>query len=456
MSGKSKADLVQMHHFAASTPDSVAVSIGTIAKSNATANEHATSVFPELSRSGIIKLSAEHSMHRLRPNASKLSGRCSELGIERSPQRTGQALAMLRKRAFPAALSTPRHYRLPSSRGCVIDSPQRPAVSLLEDMAVTNGTSPSRPSHDLRPTRSVISLFSGCGGMDLGFLGGFKFGGHHYERLPFDVIWANDINSSACATYEQNIGSNIRRGDVADLMGTLPRTADVVIGGFPCQDVSINGVKSAAQGARTILYQHMIEVIQTTNPAVFVAENVKGLLMSHGKAFFDKMLQDFSLPGYRLDYRLYLAADYGVPQMRERIFFVGVRGDLQFEHPVPLQERITARDALADLEEVQENREIAHIWSKAKLSPEQGNRRLVADKPATTIRAEHHGNIQWHYSLDRRISLREAARLQSFPDTFRFPAGMRETERQIGNAVPPVLAWHIANTVRGHLDATGI
>ena len=301
---------------------------------------------------------------------------------------------------------------------------------------------------------TVVSLFSGCGGMDLGFRGGFPFGGKFHQRLPFEVVWANDINESACDTYAANLGEDhLHRGSIVDVMDTLPESADVVVGGFPCQDVSINGQRSAANGARTILYQRMIDVIRHCQPAVFVAENVKGLLMSHGRPFFNRMLADFRLPGYTVDHRLYLAADYGVPQMRERIFIVGVRGNVPFAHPPALAQQMTAKEALADLECADENKATAHIWSKARRSPEQGNRRLKADKPATTIRAEHHGNVQWHYKLDRRISLREAARLQSFPDSFDFVCAMRATERQIGNAVPPVLAWHIAKAVREHIDA---
>ena len=300
----------------------------------------------------------------------------------------------------------------------------------------------------------VVSLFSGCGGMDLGFVGGFTFGGRFYDRLPFDIVWANDVDRMACDTYAANLGGDhLHRGSVVDVMDTLPDAADVVIGGFPCQDVSINGQRHLAEGERTILYQRMIDVIRRVNPTVFVAENVKGLLMSHGRPFFEKMLADFRLPGYAVDHKLYLAADHGVPQMRERIFIIGVRGNDGFAHPEPLAERMTAQEALADLESKPEDRATSHIWSKARRSPEQGNRRLKADRPATTIRAEHHGNVQWHYSLDRRISLREAARLQSFPDDFDFVCAMRATERQIGNAVPPVLAWRIANAVRAHIDS---
>ena len=307
-----------------------------------------------------------------------------------------------------------------------------------------------------RRTYSVVSLFSGCGGMDLGFAGGFWFGGRYYEDLPFNVVWANDVSAKACDTYRANLGDIIIAGDIADAIQDLPMSADAVIGGFPCQDVSINGARKIADGQRTVLYEYMVDAIRRTNPKIFVAENVKGLLMSGGEAFFERMIEDFSLDGYSVSHRVYLAADYGVPQMRERVFIIGVKDGFAFEHPKPVERRMTAQEAIGDLESAREDDEFSHIWSKASKSPEQGSRRLAADKPSTTIRAEHHGNIQWHYALDRRISLREAARLQSFPDEFRFTSRMRETERQIGNAVPPALAWHIASAVRDCLDAGGV
>lgn len=300
---------------------------------------------------------------------------------------------------------------------------------------------------------TVVSMFSGCGGMDLGFLGGFPFAGKYYDRLPFEIIWANDISAAACRTYKHNLKHDIHAGDVAEFLDTLPDSADVVIGGFPCQDVSVNGSRRVdpAEGKRTILYRYMVDVIARTQPRMFVAENVKGLLQAHNREFFAQMLAEFEATGYRVGYQLYLAADFGIPQMRERLFLVGVRGDGEFVYPAPGLAHVTAQEVLRDLEDRGETQGLAHIWSKAAPSPDQGSRKLAADKPATTIRAEHHGNVQWHYKLDRRISLREAARLQSFPDAFSFDGGMRETERQIGNAVPPVLAWHIARSVREYL-----
>ncbi len=299
--------------------------------------------------------------------------------------------------------------------------------------------------------KTIVSLFSGCGGMDLGFVGGFEFMGRVYDRLPNRIVFANDISASACKAYQENIGDHIRQGDIDMLSDDLPESCDIIIGGFPCQDVSVNGKRQAGQGSRTILYKRMIEAIERMNPIVFVAENVKGLLACD---FGTQVLEDFRIRRYTVVSQVCLASDWGVPQNRERLLIVGIRGDKSFEFPDRvIPSPVTARQAIRDLESLGEDQEIKHIWSKAKPSPDQGSRRLKADSPATTMRAEHHGNVQWHYNLPRRISLREQARFQSFPDKFIFPCGMRETERQIGNAVPPVMAWHIAEAIREQVFA---
>lgn len=298
---------------------------------------------------------------------------------------------------------------------------------------------------------SVVSLFSGCGGMDLGFKGGFTFLGCRYSKNPFDIIWANELNEAACRTYRRNIGPHLQEGDIWSLLDDLPTKADIVIGGFPCQDISINGKGAGIAGKRSGLYRAMVESIALVKPRVFVAENVKGLLMKPHAAALHKVLTDFKALGYNVSYQLYHAADFGVPQTRERVIIVGTLPDSKpFQPPHPTheaEEHITAKEALHDLATLPEDESINHIWSRANRSPEQGDRRLLANRPGYTIRAECHGNIQWHYENHRRISMREAARIQSFPDEFIFDAKLRETERQIGNAVPPVLAWHIAKAV---------
>lgn len=298
---------------------------------------------------------------------------------------------------------------------------------------------------------TVISLFSGCGGMDLGFVGGFDFLGQTYQKTGFKIIWANEISEAACKTYRKNLGEHITQGDISEEINNLPESADVIIGGFPCQDISINGKMLGINGKRSSLYTYIVEAVKKVRPKVFVAENVGGLLLKANSESFAKIMEDFGSLGYNVSCHLYHAEDYGVPQTRERVFIVGTQKDLpEFEPPVPTtaDAPVTVKTAIEDLEDKPENKAFSHIWSKANVSGEQGNRRMVADRPGYTIRAECHGNIQFHYSLPRRISMREAARIQSFPDDFLFPCGLRDTERQIGNAVPPVLGWHVANAVK--------
>lgn len=303
---------------------------------------------------------------------------------------------------------------------------------------------------------TVVSLFSGCGGLDLGFRGDFAALGQKYPRHPFRVVWANDINEAACRTYRRNLSEEIHCGDVWEYLETLPDAADVVIGGFPCQDISINGKRRGVAGDRSGLYRAMVEVVSRLSPKVFVAENVKGLLQKYNQESLRLVISDFEALGYDVSYHLYLAADYGVPQMRQRVFIVGTHPDIgAFEPPEKVVDPgswMTSTQAIGDLETLEEDPAINHIWSRAERSPDQGNRILKPDRPADTIRAECHGNIQYHYRLPRRISMREAARIQSFPDDFIFESKLRETERQVGNAVPPALGWHIANAVRECLD----
>jgi DNA (cytosine-5)-methyltransferase 1 len=302
---------------------------------------------------------------------------------------------------------------------------------------------------------SVVSLFSGCGGMDLGFRGGFSIFGQHYSKNPFRIVWANELNTAACRTYRKNIADHIHCGDIRDYISKLPKNADVLIGGFPCQDISINGKGLGINGARSSLYTSMVEAITIVKPKIFVAENVKGLLMKTRKESFDKIMEDFDSLGYEVSHALYHAADYSVPQSRERVFIIGTaKGIGKFTPPKPARTKenwMTASEAIGDLEKLASDEGFNHVWSLANASHDQGNRRLDANRPGFTIRAECHGNIQFHYALPRRISMREAARIQSFPDNFIFDSKLRETERQIGNAVPPVLAWHIAQAVKNCL-----
>lgn len=299
---------------------------------------------------------------------------------------------------------------------------------------------------------SIVSLFSGCGGLDLGFRGDFTFLDRYYAKNPFDIIWANELNHYAAMTYRANVAPDLVEGPIQECYLSMPVSADVVVGGFPCQDISINGkMAGVVDGARSGLYVWMVKAVEQLRPKIFVAENVKALLMKRHETSLKKVVDDFAALGYRVTFELYDAADYGVPQNRERVVIIGIRNDIKadFIKPVPTTHDapVTCQQAIGDLMYREEDPAFSHIWSKAKPSSGQGLRYLSADLPSTTMRSECHGNLQFHYDLPRRISMREAARIQSFPDDFIFKAKLRETERMIGNAVPPVLAWHIAQSV---------
>lgn len=327
----------------------------------------------------------------------------------------------------------------------------------------------------------VVSLFSGAGGLDLGFIGGFNFLGKHYASLPFDIIFANDNYPQAVDTYRYNIGHHIIEGDIVHLLKNrpdiLPATADVVIGGFPCQDFSVAGKRQGITVKRGRLYLQMHKVIQKIAPKVFVAENVEGLLNLEKGLILEVIMNDLAkithegkTIHYNVSHHLLNAADYGVPQTRRRLFIVGIRQDLESSFTPPKavvseENWVTSKEAIDDLwgkekcSGIPNHKQI----SRARFYPGktmQGNVQIRPDRPSITIRAEHHGNIEAHYrtlnnSTDnsdmsgwRRLTVRECARIQSFPDSFIFKGAMSHTYRLVGNAVPPVLGWHVARSIK--------
>ncbi len=314
---------------------------------------------------------------------------------------------------------------------------------------------------------SIISLFAGCGGLDLGFKGGFDFLGKKYSKRNFEIEWANDIDMAACETFRNYFKHDIVCGDINKILEgkhnfglfekPFPKKIDIVLGGFPCQDFSHAGKRKGFGSKRGNLYQSMAEVIKKTQPLLFMAENVKGLLtMNNGEAI-KTIINDFEKLGYHVVCKLLLAADYGVPQMRERVIIIGTKKTKlpPFKHPEPLlkeKDWVTLEQALGDLEKLELGKAPNHFWSKAKKNKGQGNGLVSANKPGPTMRSEHHGNIEYHWNGKRRLSAREAARIQSFPDDFIFYPSTSAAYKQIGNAVPPVLGWHMANSIEKFLD----
>lgn len=307
---------------------------------------------------------------------------------------------------------------------------------------------------------TITSFFSGCGGMDLGFRGGFRFRDEYLEELPFDVVESFDYDAKAVLTYRDNIDESIQIRDLG-ASGVLDmKASDVLIGGFPCQDFSSCGPKRGLASERGQLYLALVAYMREHQPMVVVAENVPHLERIHAGDALRQIVADFEGEGYRfVKWRLY-APDYGVPQSRTRIFLVGVRKDLPGSPAIPTPTHSGAHRsiqwAIEDLESVLDesvpNQSQFFLASKAKRGNGQGDELSRADRPAYTVRANAKSRVQFHYSLPRRLTVRECARLQTFPDDFAFPHSATANIMQIGNAVPPLLAHHVARSISEYLE----
>jgi DNA (cytosine-5)-methyltransferase 1 len=305
----------------------------------------------------------------------------------------------------------------------------------------------------------VVSLFAGCGGMDLGILGGFEFLGKLFPALPFEIVEALDNSEDCIETYKLNIGDHARLADLTSIdLAALPGS-DVLIGGFPCQDFSSSGPKVGLSGKRGQLYKVLVEYMEHHRPPLVVGENVPHLARLNEGRYLDRILRDFEAVGYRFDVWELYAPDYGVPQSRRRLILVGVRDDIEGapEKPAPTHSsrHVTVDEALRDLEGVHDervtNQSQYYVATRATSGGGQGDHTNKVGEVAYCIRANPRGRVQFHYSLERRLTVRECARLQSFPDEFVFPFSTQRNLSLIGNAVPPVLAHSVALSIAAFL-----
>lgn len=300
----------------------------------------------------------------------------------------------------------------------------------------------------------VVSLFCGAGGLDLGFIAA----GHK-------VVWASDIDPDAVASYRYNISDHVVQADIRDIHTDEIPDCDVVIGGFPCQGFSVANTGRFADDARNKLYLELLRVIEGKAPAFFLAENVKGLLSLEKGKVFEAILADFRSLGYTVKYKVLNAANFGVPQRRERLIMVGVRSDIDYEFKFPqethgppnenaaggLQPWLSIGAALADIPEPDAAPHILnHTFSKYKLrfNGYIGHRRIDPSLPAPTVtaRGDNKGGVVvlHHPGNHRRMSVRELASTQSFPIDYFFDCNQSAAYRLIGNAVPPRLGRAIA------------
>jgi DNA (cytosine-5)-methyltransferase 1 len=310
------------------------------------------------------------------------------------------------------------------------------------------------------PTIGVMSMFSGCGGMDLGFLGGFEYCGKTYASLPFRIVGAVDSDQRSIETYRLNIDDRATVGDLTQIPPSELPEARVLIGGFPCQDFSSSGPKTGFSGDRGQLYTCMVEYMRTHQPDMVIGENVPHLATLHGGQYLEAIIRDFEAEGYHFVVWSLFGPDYGLSQSRRRLFLVGVRNDLGYPPPPPRPthhaKHIPIDAALADLEKITDetvtNQSQYFVATRATAGGGQGDHTNQRGKVAYCIRANAKARIQFHYALDRRLTVRECARLQSFPDGFVFPFSSMTNMTQIGNAVPPILAHQVATVVFEHLN----
>lgn len=290
----------------------------------------------------------------------------------------------------------------------------------------------------------VLDLFAGCGGLSLGF----ESAG--YKTIGFEM------NVAAAETYRKNLKGDCHAIKL-DLSFEYPQ-AEIIIGGPPCQPFSVGGHQKGMEDARDG-FPIFIDAVKKLQPKVFMFENVRGLLYSN-KWYFELVISELSKLGYLIDYKLLNAVNYGVPQNRERLFVIGHRADFVF--PKMKQKKTTVGDAIGDLmyttppesKFFTESMD-TYVAKYEKASSCVNPRDLYSDRPARTLTCRNlagaTGDMQRVKLLDgrrRRVLVREAARLQSFPDWFEFTGNETSQFNQIGNAVPPLLAYQIALSLK--------
>lgn len=335
---------------------------------------------------------------------------------------------------------------------------------------------------------NVISLFSGCGGLDLGF-----------ERAGFDVPVANEFDPTIYATFKVNhprthlIEGDIRKVTKADIAPYLSGEVDGIIGGPPCQSWSEAGALRGIEDARGQLFFDYIRILKDFRPKFFLAENVSGMLANRHSEAVQNILELFDEAGYDVTLTMVNAKDYGVAEERKRVFYIGFRKDLGIDFVFPKgsttddDKKITLRDIIWDLQDTavpsgdKNHRNPAAVnnneYFTGAFSPIFMSRNRVKgwDEQAFTVQAsgrqcqlhpqapkmEKAGKndcrfVKGYEHLYRRMTIREVARVQGFPDDFQFIyEDTNNAYKMIGNAVPVNLAYEIAVAIRLFLEGRG-
>jgi DNA (cytosine-5)-methyltransferase 1 len=316
----------------------------------------------------------------------------------------------------------------------------------------------------------TVSLFCGCGGMDLGFTGGFQFLNKWYKKNNFKIIHASDYDKYPVAIYNGNFDHNAEVKNVLEVSpGDFP-DHDVLIGGFPCQSFSIvaqNPRRLGYDDERGKLFFEMCKILKEKQPKAFVAENVKGLLSANDKQAFPLILENFKSQGYNLKYKVLNSADFGIPQKRERVFIIGFKSKddynkfnfpkpfLESENHIPLSSVLHSEKYVTDKYYFSER--AVKGMKKAKKNMNKGRAQNISE-PCNTV-TSHLAKVSLN-STDpvlkpngryRRFTPTEVKRIQSFPESFELVGSDTRIYKALGNAVPPVLMWHVTRSLQNVL-----
>lgn len=348
---------------------------------------------------------------------------------------------------------------------------------------------------------NVVSLFSGAGGLDLGVELASVSAKYGYEKAynafknkkdfkslctEINLLYSNDIFGAANKSYASNVGDGSSFvQDSRDIRSvySFPQS-DLMLGGFPCPGFSAAGPR-LLDDPRNFLYTHYIRALMESKPAFFIAENVKGLMTMAKGQVLKQITEDFEAAGYQVVANLVNAKDYGVPQSRERVFIVGIRNDivqkyhLSYEVPIPTNGEgkdpyVTLKEAIGDLPQNPDDvfdsdyssmymsRNRKRGWNEQSFTIQASGRQAPqypGGEPMKKVSKDH-----WEFTgnLNRRLSVREAARIQTFPDWFKFSDGdkrnvsrnhkLNEQYKQIGNAVPVILAEKMSRSILKFLE----
>lgn len=313
-------------------------------------------------------------------------------------------------------------------------------------------------------TLRVASLFCGCGGTDIGILGDFDYLGKHYASNNTEIVYANDIEQSACDLFEANFGLRPDNRDIRQVKSDEIPEFDILTGGFPCQSFSIvaqNPKRLGIKDEKGMLFFEMCRILRDRQPKCFIAENVKGIMTANKHEAFPLIIKEFEDSGYDVKYTVINAATFGVPQKRERVIIVGFRKDLHidFQFPSVLIENEDDYVALANCVDMDVPEK--YFFSDKAVAGMMRNREAMnkgraqdVTKPCNTVGA-HLAKVSLN-STDpvllvdgryRRFTPREVARIQSFPENYKLILSDAAQYRALGNAIPPVMFWYVANQV---------